>query len=60
MQVVERGGEVLLVSQFTLFTRTAKKSPDFSRAMPTAEVRQCLKVVSGVRLRGTAGRAEAV
>jgi len=36
--VVERGGEVLLVSQFTLFARTVKKSPGFSKAMPTAEV----------------------
>ncbi len=40
LQVVERGGEVLLVSQFTLFARTAKKAPDFSKAMPTAEVRR--------------------
>jgi hypothetical protein len=39
MQVVSRGYEVLLVSQFTLYGRLKKPRPDFSKAMPPAQVR---------------------
>lgn len=35
--VTDIGGEVLLVSQFTLHARTRRARPDFSRAMPPSE-----------------------
>jgi D-tyrosyl-tRNA(Tyr) deacylase len=35
--VADIGGEVLLVSQFTLHARTRRARPDFSRAMPPGE-----------------------
>jgi D-tyrosyl-tRNA(Tyr) deacylase len=31
--VVDRGGEVLCVSQFTLFAKIVKNKPDFHKAM---------------------------
>jgi hypothetical protein len=38
-QVVSHHGEILLVSQFTLYARLKKPRPDFSKAMPPAQVR---------------------
>ena len=37
--VSDIGGELLLVSQFTLYGRLKSKSPDFTRSMKAAEVR---------------------
>ena len=37
--VVDIGGEVLCVSQFTLYSRVKSAKPDFSHAMPPGDVR---------------------
>ncbi|KAG1658404.1 hypothetical protein FOA52_013758 [Chlamydomonas sp. UWO 241] len=40
--VVERKGDILLVSQFTLYGRLKKGTkPDFSKAMPPTQAREC-------------------
>lgn len=44
-QVVTRRGEVLLVSQFTLYARLKKPRPDFSRAMSPQSVSGCVLAV---------------
>ncbi|GAX80316.1 hypothetical protein CEUSTIGMA_g7754.t1 [Chlamydomonas eustigma] len=38
--VVSHNGEVLLVSQFTLYARLKKPRPDFSKAMPPTQAKE--------------------
>lgn len=44
MQVIQRGYEILLVSQFTLYSVMKGNKPDFHLSMPPAEVQLSLSL----------------
>jgi hypothetical protein len=57
MQVAAIEGEILCVSQFTLYARLKKPKPDYSRAMGPDQVRVPCWVGAGVE-RSTCARAD--
>lgn len=58
-QVVSKGYELLLVSQFTLYGRLKKPKPDYSKAMPPQQARDFYaSFVDRVRREYAAGKVQ--